>query len=73
VNIPVSGLLAAQQASAATSGFVPDGITAAFAGPSGSHKVDGSGQAQFPRDDPDHASGAVGSLMANWYVGWSQQ
>jgi hypothetical protein len=68
----LGGALSAQ-ASTVTSDFAPDGISASFTGPSGNHTVKESGQAIFPADHPDSANGAVGSFMANWYVGWSQQ
>jgi hypothetical protein len=59
--------------SVAVSGFVADGISANFSGPSGSHEVQESGQVTFPLDDNDAASGTVGDFMANYYVGWSRQ
>jgi hypothetical protein len=73
VNDAVGGSPPAAQASAAKSAFMADGLSAAFSGPPGNHPVDGSGQDIFPRDNPDDSGGTVGSFMANWYVGWSQQ
>jgi len=73
VNIGTSGLLPDPNRSTATGNLASDGLTAAFIGPPGGHKIEGSGQVHFPTDDPDHSFGACGSFMANWYVGWTQQ
>jgi hypothetical protein len=60
------------QASTAEVSFTNDGLFVQVTGPGSNHEVKSTGQDVFPLDHPDTASGAVGSLMGRWYVGWNQ-